>query len=67
MAELDLTPAFADGLERSGKPVRQHALVIRILTCKYPTLATEGLPFVNIATASPSEGRDRNGPAEGFS
>ena len=22
-----LTPAFADGLERSGKPVRQHALV----------------------------------------
>ncbi len=23
-----LTPAFAAGLERSGKPVRQHALVI---------------------------------------
>jgi len=23
----ELTPAFAAGLERSGKPVRQHALV----------------------------------------
>jgi hypothetical protein len=25
---IDLTPAFAAGLERSGKPVRQHALVM---------------------------------------
>lgn len=27
MASKNLTPAFAAGLERSGKPVRQHALV----------------------------------------
>ena len=27
-----LTPAFAAGLERSGKPVRQHALVRGIHT-----------------------------------
>ena len=26
-----ITPAFAAGLERSGKPVRQHALVSFIL------------------------------------
>jgi hypothetical protein len=29
---LSSTPAFAAGLERSGKPVRQHALVICFLS-----------------------------------
>src|SRR5690554_4935498 len=40
MAHLGLTPAFAAGLERSGKPVRQHALVRGILPrlkhCSHP-------------------------------
>ena len=31
---FELSPAFAVGLERSGKPIRQHALVKRGLT--YP-------------------------------
>jgi hypothetical protein len=63
--------AANSGRERSEVPPALLTvllgLVIRILTYKYLILATEGLPFVHIATALPSKGRDRNGPAEGFS
>jgi hypothetical protein len=31
---IPLTPAFSAGLERSGKPVRQHALV-RVFHCLF--------------------------------
>jgi hypothetical protein len=31
--QMQLTPAFAAGLERSGKPVRQDALVKHFMQC----------------------------------